>query len=146
MTISMRYLGYAYLVTVVFEYWMQVLEALQKNSNSTPRHLRDMLWIITNFAAFNFTPVGQFAFCPLAHCVIRTMKYAVGVLSSASPELRLDNKKWSARTTKFEVLGWAAIALQQIYVYSALNCDYSWINLTAATVAALQSVSIALKM
>lgn len=142
----MRYLGYAYLCTVVFEFWMQVLEALQKNSQPTSKHLRDMLWIMVNFTAFNFSPVGQFAFCPLAHCVIRTLKYAVRVLSSASPELRLDNSKWNKRTARFEVLGWATIALQQIYVYTMLNCDYSWINLSAATVAGLQSVSLALDL
>lgn len=138
----MRYLGYAYLCTLVFEFWMQVLEALQQNTQATSKHLRNMLWIFINFTAFNFSPVGQFAFCPLAHCVIRTMEYALRVLASASPELALNTEKWSVRTHIFQILGWTTIAVQQLYVYSVLNCEYSWINVSAATVAFVQAFSL----
>ena len=144
LTTSMRYLGYAYLCTVVFEFWMLSLEALQGRISSNLKLSRNLVWIISTFIALKFLPVGYYAFSPWAHCFFRTIKFGTLVLESASPELSFTSKSWKEMIRSLEAVTFAAIAAVQFWVYIWLQCDsqMSWVNLQGAMAASFNAFAI----
>jgi len=139
LTTSMRYLGYAYICTLLFEFWMKTLEARMHRIQSNGRLLRDIVWMIVSFVALKFIPVGYYAFCPFAHCMMRTLDYGIKVLQSASSELKFIDPSWKSRQRYIEIFGWTAICAQQYWVYSSLQCDLSWVNLLGSVAAGFQA-------
>jgi hypothetical protein len=136
----MRYLGYAYVCTLLFEFWMKTLEAKQGKKMSNGRLFGDVMWLLASFTALKFTPVGYYAFCPFVHCMLRTIDQGVKVLQSASPELNFIGDSWVNKMRNIEVLFWTIILAQQYWVYTNLQCDRSWANLMGASAAGLQAV------
>ena len=143
-SISVRYLGYAYVCTLLFELWMKTLEAKQGNKISNARLFGDISWLLVTYVALKFVPVGYYAFCPLLHCLLRTFDYGIKVLQSASPELNFISSSWVHKMKNIEILLWTLILAQQYWVYSSLQCDRSWANLMGAAAAGLKVV-VALK-
>ena len=136
----MRYLGYAYVCTLLFEFWMKTLEARQGKVQSTAKLFREITWLLTSFVALKFVPVGYYAMCPIIHCLLRAVDYGVKVLQSASPELNFISSSWTTKMRNIEVLCWSILAAQQYWVFSNLQCDRSWANFMGASAAGLQAI------
>lgn len=101
-----------------------------------------MTWIMTTFIALKYLPVGYYAFCPLMHCVQRTLTFGTCVLESASAELNFVGKAWRSKLKWLESMCWATIAAQQVWVFTVLQCELSFINLMGASAAAFNSITI----
>ena len=145
-SVGMRYLGYAYICTLLFEFWMKTLEARQGKVQSVGALFRDLTWILTSFIALIFVPVGYYAFSPIVHTVIRSIQYGVKVLQSASRELNFISPEWEGRMHKIEILGWTMLCAQQYWVYTNLQCDRAWANLMGAGSAATQAIFTLLQL
>lgn len=74
-TISIRYLGWVYMVTLIGDLSYHLLDVLDKSSVLSTRRtigqIGQLTWALVIFTALNFHPMGNFAFCPLVHCFVR---------------------------------------------------------------------------
>lgn len=121
---------------------MLSLEATQGRVQSTAKLSRHVAWLLTTFVALKYLPVGYYAFCPLVHCVMRTLTFGTNVLESASAELNFVGKTWRSSVKLLESASWAAIAAQQFWVYNTLQCELSLLNLMGSLTASYNCISI----
>ena len=127
---------------VIVQFWILSLEAAQGRVQTTVKLARHITWLLTTFLALKYLPVGYYAFCPLMHCILRTMTFGTNVLESASAELNFLTPSWRSSMRMIESFCWAVVSAQQFWVYNTLQCDLSIVNLLGAVAAAFNSIAI----
>ena len=78
-TISLRYLGWIYLMTLIGDLINLTFETYERRKFPLSKIGWQFTWFFVVYIGFTFYPTGHFAYAPLLHCFIRLFVYGAQV-------------------------------------------------------------------